>query len=237
MSVLDFNQRLDDFCQVKPLEGSAHYPLFPSNQTDSNSKIYLYGVVGSKYVNSGKLVSELNKQGQAKHIHVYLNTVGGSFAEGLAIYNTLRQHPAKITITVMGYALSMGSLIMLAADQVQCVSNGLIMIHRAHTLTWGDVPLYEKAINLLKKHDQTLTPIYAQRLGKSEAGVLDLLSAETWYTADEAKAARLIDRIVPAVAIDKQKASDGEEDMGLSSHYRNAPQAFKNDFAHCNFCY
>ena len=49
---------------------------------------------------------------------------GGDFFEGVAIYNALRQHKAKVNINILGLAASAGSVIAMAGDEIQIlVSN------------------------------------------------------------------------------------------------------------------
>jgi ATP-dependent protease ClpP protease subunit len=141
----------------------------------------------------------------------YLNTIGGAFSDGLPIYNLIAQHPAHVTVKVMGYALSIGSVIMLAADSIEIAENGLVMIHRAQGFTYGDASDHTKTAQVLQTHENAVIPDYMSKLGKTDKQVRDLLQAETWYTAAEAKAAGLVDVITGQVdtsaAIDKAGAT------------------------------
>ena len=53
-----------------------------------------------------------------------INSYGGSVADGLAIYNALRRHPAAVTTAIDGVAVSIASLIAMAGDTVQMAQNG-----------------------------------------------------------------------------------------------------------------
>ena len=166
-----------------------------SNQAAKHVDIYLYGVIGSYRVNARKFLADLQAAGDVTSITVYLNTVGGSFYDGLPIYNTLKQHKAHVTIKVMGYALSMGSVIMLAGNTIEAAENSLIMIHRAQGFVFGDAEAMTKMADILQKHEAGITPEYMRRMNKTASEVQTLLKAETWFTASEAKAAGLIDTI------------------------------------------
>lgn len=195
-----------------------------TNAAAKHADIYLYGVIGGYYANVQQFLADLTAAGEVDSITVYLNTVGGSFYDGLPIYNTLKQHKAYVTVKVMGYALSMGSVIMLAADTVEAAENSLIMIHRAQGGVWGDADDMEHAAEVLLKHEQAILPDYMRRLGQSAQAVQALLKAETWYTAAEAKAAGLVDKIIePVVASDGQQESAKAHWEYATQHYSNIP--------------
>lgn len=196
------------------------------NSADGESlDLYLYGVIGWD-VTLQQLLAELSDAGDVKQITVYLNTVGGSFYDGLPIYNTLKQHKAFVTVKVMGYALSMGSVIMLAGDVVQASESSLVMIHRAQGGVWGDAGDMERGAQVLKQHEATIIPEYSRRMKLSNEQVQELLDAETWYTAREAKDAGLVDVIIDDDMIDDQKAFTGNaanQTEYAVSNYKNTP--------------
>jgi ATP-dependent Clp protease protease subunit len=50
-------------------------------------------------------------------IHVYLNSEGGDWYEGFAIYDAIRGCKSAVTITATGYCMSMASIILQAGDE------------------------------------------------------------------------------------------------------------------------
>ena len=46
----------------------------------------------------------LGEHADAEQINIYINSWGGSVAEGTAIYSQLRRHPAQKTVYVDGFA-------------------------------------------------------------------------------------------------------------------------------------
>jgi HK97 family phage portal protein len=52
-------------------------------------------------------------------VTVMINSPGGDFFEGLAIYNLLREHPKAVTVQVIGIAASAASVIAMAGDDIQ----------------------------------------------------------------------------------------------------------------------
>lgn len=211
-----------------PASGARWYNI-QSNAATKHAEIYLYGVIGGYYANVQQFLADLQAAGDVERITVYLNTIGGSFYDGLPIYNTLKQHKAQVTVKVMGYALSMGSVIMLAGDSVEAAENSLIMIHRAQGMAWGDANDMAQAATVLQKHEQAILPEYMRRMGQSAQAVQALLAAETWYTAAEAKQAGLIDVITDVVNSNPEAAKlEAEAWNYAAQHYRNIPQALLN---------
>lgn len=215
----DFKALLDSYCNTAT---PANLDRATAKATSKTADIYLFGVIGGETANLDKFKRDLDAAKKAETINVYINTVGGAFNDGLPIYNLLEQHPAKITVKIMGYCLSIGSVIMLAADRIECAANGMIMIHRAQGFTYGDASDHAKTATVLQKHEAAIIPHYASKLHKTPNEVQALLNAETWYTATEAKAAGLIDAIIGSV--DPDTASDG---AGMTGSGRDVINAYK----------
>lgn len=221
-TISNFKQSLDDFCQ---LPASGFNQGVTGSSTGTHVDIYLFGIIGTRKINPSTVLQAINKDGTPATVRAFINTVGGSFESGLAIHNTLKQHPAHVTTVNMGYALSMGSLLLLAGDEIEAADNSLLMIHRSQGFSLGDVDDHAKAIEVQKQHDQTLVTTYRKRLNLSDDAIMKLMKAETWYTATEAKAAGLIDTITGAATLDKAGAESGASDLVLAK-FRNAPPAF-----------
>lgn len=58
---------------------------------------------------------EMDNDGSNKEIYIYLNTVGGEVYNGLVLCDIIEKLKTKTTIEVLGYAYSMGSLILMSA--------------------------------------------------------------------------------------------------------------------------
>lgn len=191
--------------------------------------IYLYGVIGGWDVDVNTFLEQVKSVPNPETVTVYLNTVGGSFYDGLPIFNTLAQMEAVVTVNIMGYALSMGSVLMLAGDRVRMAQNGLIMIHRANTWADGDAATLRKEADILEKHEVGLIKLYAERMGKVDAEILAMMQEETWFTADEALAIGLIDEIIDPIDTSKAvaEAFAGNESQKLISNFHKIPAELK----------
>lgn len=200
------------------------------DQESSHLDVYIYGVVGWDNSSRG-LIRQIKEHENLATITVHINTVGGFIGEGLGILNTLRKHKAQVTTEIDGYALSMGSIIMRAADagRVRMASNALVMIHRAQGGNWGDAGDLRKEADILEKHEKALIAEYKRATNLGDDKIQEMLNAETWFTADEALEIGLIDEITDPVDID-----DAENQIGNSvwenvnqSGLRNMPEQMK----------
>lgn len=119
-------------------------------------------------------------------IHIKINSGGGDVFEGIEIYNYLKNHDSHITVEVTALAASAASIIAMAGDKVVMDTGASMMIHEASTIAFGNKAEITKALNALETIDGSLSDIYSERTGISTAELDDLLTSETWLTADEA---------------------------------------------------
>lgn len=187
--------------------------------------IYLYGVIGGWDVNVDTFMEQLESVPNPETVTVFINTVGGTFNDGLPIFNTIAQLDAEVTIKVMGFALSMGAVLMLSGDKVQIAQNGVVMIHRAQTFSAGDAAQLRKDADVLEVMETGVIKLLAQRMGKTEKEVLALMQDETWFSADTALEAGLIDEIIDPIDLSKaiDEALVGKEAIDSVSNYHNMP--------------
>jgi len=192
----------------------------------NHADIYLYGVIGSWELNVQTFMDELAQYKKLSSIDVYISTLGGTFMDGLPIYNTLKQHKAFISTINMGYAFSMGSHIMLAGDKRKSAQNAMQMLHEANTFTWGS---YNSAdlrhlIKVLDVHTAAMLPRYQEILALSKSKVQAILAEETYYSADQALKAGLIDEIIDPAEIDDEALEAASDKALTEDHWREIIQ-------------
>lgn len=64
-----------------------------------------------------------------KPITIIMNNLGGDWYHGMAIYDAIRACKSPVTIRAFGHAMSMGSIILQAADKRVLSENSRFMIH------------------------------------------------------------------------------------------------------------
>jgi len=132
-------------------------------------------------------------------IEIEINTPGGSVFEGQRIFNALREMSARgveITATVNGLAASMGSVILMAGDKRRMTAGSRVMIHEASTIAAGDARALMQQAHLLESISSEIAGIYSERSGMDENKIRKMMMAETWMTADEAKANGFVDVVL-----------------------------------------
>ena len=94
---------------------------------------------------------QLDKFDGVKEITVNINSPGGSVYEGVAIYNMLKRHKAKVVVNIDGLAASIASVIAMAGDVVRIPSNAMLMVHNAMSMEFGNANDMRETADLLDK--------------------------------------------------------------------------------------
>ena len=165
--------------------------------------LLIYGDIG--WENTAKQVQEKLNEFDGGPVRVRINSGGGDVYEGIAILNTLRAYSGDITVVIESLAASAASFIAVGAGgRVVIRPNAEVMVHKAWAMLSGNADDIDKMRADLARQDVKLAKIYADRAGGALDDWLSVMVAETWYTAEEALAAGLVDEIEdakqPAVA-------------------------------------
>lgn len=170
-----------------PLEGLNRYT--PIQAKDSDNSIGIYDEIGDSWYSEGvtakRIAAALRSIG-SQEVVVNINSPGGDYFEGVAIYNLLRNHSGKVTVNVLGMAASAASIIAMAGDEIFMGDGANIMIHNAMAIAYGNKHDMQPVIDLLTKLDQEMTAVYMARTGQSRETIEAMLNAETWIGAEEA---------------------------------------------------
>lgn len=172
-------------------------------QAKANSKeadVLIYDEIGFFGVTAKDLINEL-KGLDVNLINGRLNTPGGNVFDGMAIHNAFKNHPAKVIMHIEGVAASMGSVIAMAGDEIRMASNSFLMMHDAIGAIVAGADEMRQRADLLDKMNGSIATVYADRSGASEDHIKALMSAETWFTGEEALAEGLVDTVTGAVEV------------------------------------
>jgi ATP-dependent protease ClpP protease subunit len=126
---------------------------------------------------------------------VGINSAGGDVFQGLAIYNALSSYPGPVTTVVDGLAASIASVIMQAGQTRVVSPGGMVMCHDAFAVCAGNEAEMTAMASTLSKVSDNLAQVYASRCGGTAQQWRQIMRQESWYTADEAVASRLADRV------------------------------------------
>jgi ATP-dependent protease ClpP protease subunit len=180
--------------------------------------LWVYDIIGDDWYDPSLTAKELCQKIAAidtPEIVLHLSTPGGSVSDGLAIYNALVSHPAKVTSRVEGWTASMGTILALAGEDVVMYDNALFMIHWPAMLCMGNADELREQAEWLDRVGGIMAGIYMARCTKSEDELAAALSAETYLSAAEAEEWGFVTEVL----IGQQAAASGArgfEAMGYS---------------------
>lgn len=166
------------------------------------NEILMYGPIGEDFwepensITAKSIMSQLADM--TGDVTVRISSGGGDVYAGIDIMNALKNYDGgEVTVIVESLAASAASFIAVGgADRVLMRGSSELMIHRAWTFVEGNADDARKTLSDLERQDTKLANIYAGKAGGELQDWLDAMSAETWYTAEEAVAAGLADGIV-----------------------------------------
>ena len=139
----------------------------------------------------------LEAEDPEKDIQLYVNCPGGQVYAGMAIYDTMRFIKPDVATTCCGIAMSMGSLILAggAKGKRAALPNSRILIHQPTGGYQGqstDIAIHAKESLALRRR---MEEIYAEHTGRDADQISADLERDRFFTAEEATAYGLIDRV------------------------------------------
>lgn len=138
-------------------------------------------------MNAYKLSRQLEElDAGVTQINVNINSYGGEVSEGIAIYNALRRHSAKVVTRCDGMACSIASVIFMAGTERVMYEPSMLMIHNASTGGWGTAAELRKAADDAEKITSMSKAAYLQSVSITEEELTRLMDAETWISPAEA---------------------------------------------------
>ena len=132
-------------------------------------------------------------------LEIEVNTPGGSVLDGYRIYHAImamRGRGVRVVATVNTLAASMGSVILMAADEVRIVEGGRIMIHEAASGEGGTAADHFRTGKNLEEISEEIAGIYANRTGATPEEMRAAMKAVTWMGAKEAVERKFADSIL-----------------------------------------
>jgi ATP-dependent Clp protease, protease subunit len=178
------------------------------------AEIVIYDEIGAFGIPAKAFLDELKALGPVAELTLRINSPGGSVFDGVAIYNALRRHEARVTVWIDGIAASIASMIAMAGDEVVMPENAMLVLHDPSGLVAGTASDMRAMADALDRMKAGMVAAYRDKSGLDEVEIEALLRDETWLSAQEAVALGLADRI--------------EQPVGMAAHFdlsrfRNTP--------------
>lgn len=164
-------------------------PVLAAKKSDTENTINIYSTIGEYGDGHGttpKQVTEVLAAAKGKEVTLNINSPGGDFHEGVAIYNLLNNYEGTVVVNVLGLAASAASLVALAGDEVNIGTGASIMIHRAWTVSVGDTDSMAETKRMLDAFDKDMVKIYASKIDKSHDEIYSMMKETTWMDAESA---------------------------------------------------
>lgn len=169
------------------------WDFIPGTETNP-PEMLLYGPISSQQswwedrVTPQQFNKELAALGDVPEIVVRINSGGGDVFAANAIFTRLKDHTAKITVKIDGWAASAATIIAMAGDTIKIARNGVFMIHDPAMTVWDTFRAedFEKMADELKVIKQSIVNTYAMKTGMGADEIAALMSEEKWWTGDDA---------------------------------------------------
>jgi ATP-dependent protease ClpP protease subunit len=167
----------------------------PGAAAPDETRLYVHRMIGGWRQDSSAFVQAVHAL-TTDVIHVHVNSPGGIVFDAVAMYEALRTHPARKVVHVDGLAASAASMLAMVGDEIEIARGARMMVHDAQGGAWGSPADLRAAAELVDSVSEDLAAIYADRAGGTARAWRKAMNVTTWYSAEEAVAAGLADRVV-----------------------------------------
>jgi ATP-dependent Clp protease, protease subunit len=181
---------------------TAHW-LTVRNEAEA-AEILVSGTIGKDWwsddgVSEKEFRDALSQFPKDRQVTIGINSQGGNVQDGLGIYHAIKQRGNTVA-RIDGYALSIASVVALAADRVISPRGSIWMIHEPWSVAQGNAEDMRRAARMLDKHGEELAGIYAAETGQPVDTAREAMKKETWFTGEEALSWGLSDEATDAPA-------------------------------------
>lgn len=172
---------------------------------------------------------ELNQRGKDQPVTVLVNSPGGEVIAASVIRSILQEYSGKVTADIVGLAASAATIMVTGADYIRMRESALFMIHDPSTVAWGTIDEIQKDLDVLKIVKDTITDVYQTKTKMAREKLSQMMTAETWLTAREAKDFGFVDEVVTGSI--KKAAKAWKVPAGFANcltDYLHVPEELKN---------
>jgi len=140
----------------------------------------------------------LSREDPESGIQMYINSPGGQVYAGMAIYDTMRMIPNKISTVAVGVAASFGTVLLASGSKGQryALPHATIHMHQPLGGAQGqasDIEIQAREILRLKER---LNEILAEATGQSVETIISDTERDFYMSAEEAVNYGLVDKVL-----------------------------------------
>lgn len=211
-------------------------PWITLNQQNGTNEILIYEPIGrdpwsDEGLNAKDFKEVIDKVEHGKDLTIRINSKGGDVYEGFTIRNLLDAWKGKVSVIIDGVAASTASWIGLGADEIKAAKNSQMFVHDAIAFGFGNAAELTKQAERLNITSDQIAQMYADKTGKSQTEMRDLMRKETLLTAEDALKLGLIDGLTDQPAISNFSDADMQAMKArlrtMNSQKTTAPSAGK----------
>lgn len=136
--------------------------------------------------------------GQLADVLMRIDSTGGSLRDALELFDALMASGVRVATLIDGEAASAAAMLALAGAKRSIVAHGRIMHHTCTFQLQGRYGHAELAgiAREAASANRRIAEILKARTRLTDAAIVDVLTRDVWFTAEEALAAGLVDEIV-----------------------------------------
>ncbi|MEP7763843.1 ATP-dependent Clp protease proteolytic subunit [Sanguibacter sp. 25GB23B1] len=140
----------------------------------------------------------LSAEDPRRDISLYINSPGGSFSAGMAIYDTMRLIPNDVSTLAMGFAASMGQFLLCSGTRGKRFSlpHARIMMHQPSAGIEGTAMDIAIQVENLEYTKSLMHELLARATGQSAATIATDSDRDRWFTAEQAREYGMLDAVV-----------------------------------------
>lgn len=191
--------------------------------------------IEGSFIIEDEFLRDLEAVKKCSSLLIRINSAGGDAAVAILIHNRLRELAAggmKISCVVDGVAMSGGSLIMCACEDVKVYPASIIMIHKCWSFLFGGYNADELREAAVQQDaiDRAQVGIYQRKTGLSETQLLHMMGDTTYMTGRDAVAKKFADTLIDEEREPIAASADGRVLFVHGREMRLAPGMFAPDF-------
>ena len=143
----------------------------------------------------------MDNDGTNEKITIYINTNGGSVYDGLVVCDVIERLKTKTDIIVLGYAYSMGSLILMAGKNNPnvtryCYSFSTALIHGGSSFVSGTSSQVKDYFKFNERYEKRIANFIVSHTNLTEDDYAAIERYEAYMDSDEMLEKGLVDNIL-----------------------------------------
>jgi ATP-dependent Clp protease protease subunit len=146
---------------------------------------------------------DLKKYGKGGPVTVAINSPGGEVIAANVIKNILQEYGGRVTGKIVGLAASAATVVCMGCDLLKMDEGAFFMIHdpgMAFFLQYLNLGELEGLVAQLATCKQAILNSYASKTGIGQTRLANMMSAETWMDAGQAKDLGFVDEVITGAA-------------------------------------